>query len=99
MSPNVLAGTWTWTDAWMFIGVVLAIRVAFFWLVTKAFVLMIPDGDQCVLCNGETLRIGTGGWWCLLGPRFRRSWCLGCGWEGVLRRSEVSPGLGGRQAL
>ena len=61
MSPNVLAGTWTWTDAWMFIGVVLAIRVAFFWLVTKAFVLMIPDGDQCVLCKSVTPHGGDDG--------------------------------------
>ena len=88
--PNyALAGTWDWTDALMFIGAVVAIRVAFFWIATKAFVMMIPDGDECVMCNGETLAIERDGWWRVLGPRFRRSWCIGCGWEGVLRRSDV----------
>lgn len=84
-----LAGSWTWTDAWIFIGVILGIRVAFIWLATKAFVLMIPDGDRCVLCDGDTLAIQRDGWWRILGVRFRRSWCLRCGWEGVLRRSCV----------
>ena len=92
--PSTVANSWTWTDAWMFIGVVLAIRVAFIWLATKAFVLMIPDGDECVLCNGRTLPIQRDGWWRILGPRFRRSWCLDCGWEGVLRRSRVSEAFG-----
>lgn len=73
----------------MFIGVVLAIRAAFFWLATKAFILMIPDGDCCPLCDSETLAIQRDGWWRMLGVRFRRSWCIGCGWEGVLRRSQV----------
>lgn len=84
-----LVGTWTWTDAWIFIGVILGIRVAFIYIATKAFILMIPDGDVCVMCNDETLPIQRDGWWRLLGPRFRRSWCLGCGWEGVLPRSVV----------
>lgn len=87
--PSPVGSTWTWTDAWMFIGGVLAMRVAFFWIATKAFVMMIPDGDQCVMCNGETLAIARDGWWRVLGPRFRRSWCLDCGWEGLLRRAEV----------
>ncbi len=89
LSSNSLAGTWTWTDAWMFIGAVLAMRVAFFYIATKAFVMMIPDGDQCLMCNCETLAIAREGWWRILGPRFRRSWCISCGWEGVLRRSTV----------
>lgn len=83
-----MPGKWTWTDAWIFIGVFLGIRIAFIWLATKAFVLMIPDGDQCPMCDGHTLPIERDGWWKILGPRFRRSWCLDCGWEGVLRRSE-----------
>lgn len=84
-----LAGTWTWTDAWIFIGVILGIRVAFIYIATKAFIMMIPDGDCCVMCDSETLAIQRDGWWRMLGPRFRRSWCIGCGWEGVLRRSAV----------
>ena len=84
-----MAGTWTWTDAWLFIGGVLAMRACFFYIATRAFVLMIPDGDRCVICDSETLAIERQGWWRVLGPRFRRSWCIGCGWEGVLRRSEI----------
>lgn len=89
MPPAGLAGTWTWTDAWIFIGVILGIRVAFIYIATKAFIMMIPDGDCCVMCDSETLAIQRDGWWRVLGPRFRRSWCIGCGWEGVLRRSVV----------
>lgn len=80
---------WTWTDAWTFIALFIGIRIAFIWLATKAFVAMIPDGDFCPMCDGRTLPIERDGWWRVLGPRFRRSWCLECGWEGVLRRSDV----------
>ena len=82
-----MANSWTWTDAWEFIGVILVIRVCFIYIATKAFIMMIPDGDRCTMCDGDTLAIQRDGWWRILGPRFRRSWCLDCGWEGVLRRS------------
>ncbi len=84
-----MPGRWSWTDAWIFIVFFVTIRFAFIWLATKAFVAMIPDGDVCPMCDDETLAIERDGWWRLLGARFRRSWCLACGWEGVLRRSEV----------
>jgi hypothetical protein len=74
-----------------------AIRIAFIWLATKTFIAMIPDGDKCPLCDGETLAIERSGWWRVLGPRFRRSWCLDCGWEGVLRRTVV-PVFGGNHS-
>jgi len=75
-------------DAAIFIGVFVVIRVIVIWMATKMFIAMIPDGDCCPLCDTVTLPIERSGWWKFLGPRFRRSWCLGCGWEGVLRRSE-----------
>lgn len=86
-----MANTWTWSDAWVFIAVFVAIRITFIWLATKMFVAMIPDGDHCLMCDGRTLPIERNGWWRVLGPRFRRSWCFECGWEGVLRRSAVTP--------
>lgn len=89
MSVGALANSWTWTDAWMFIGFVVFTRFAFLWIATKAFVMMIPDGDRCLMCDGETLAIERDGWWRVLGPRFRRSWCIDCGWQGLLRRSCV----------
>lgn len=92
-----MAGAWTWSDAWTFIAVFVFIRIAFIWFATKLFIAMIPDGDCCPLCDAHTLPIERSGWWRVLGPRFRRSWCLDCGWEGVLRRSESPlppPGAG-----
>ena len=86
-----MPGAWTWADAWVFIGVFVAIRIAFIWFATKVFVALIPDGDCCPMCDGHTLPIERNGWWRVLGPGFRRSWCLHCGWEGVLRRSDVVP--------
>jgi hypothetical protein len=95
MTPDVtaaigktIAGSWTWTDALLFAGVFVAIRFATIWMATKMFIAMIPDGDCCPICDSVTLPIARDGWWKILGPRFRRSWCLGCGWEGVLRRTE-----------
>ncbi len=83
-----MPGRWTWTDAWIFIAVFVGIRIAVIWMATKAFVAVIPDGDVCPICDSETLAIERSGWWRVLGARFRRSWCIGCGWEGVLRRSD-----------
>ncbi len=77
---------WSWRDAWIFIGVFTGIRIAFIWLATKVFVGLIPDGDECPLCGDTTLPMQSDGWWRLLGPTFRRRWCLGWQWEGVLRR-------------
>lgn len=84
-----MPGRWSWSDAAIFIAVFVAIRFAFIWLATKTFVMMIPDGDACPICDSETLAVERVGWWRVLGERFRRSWCIACGWEGVLRRSDV----------
>ena len=90
-------GSWSWGDAATFIALFAFIRVVFIWLATKAFIAMIPDGDRCTICEGATLPIERSGWWRVLGPQFRRSWCLECGWEGVLRRG-VFPVFGSSQA-
>ena len=82
-----MIGNFNWSDAAIFIAVFVCIRVVIIWMATKAFIVMIPDGDVCPLCDSYTLPIARDGWWRILGARFRRSWCLGCGWEGVLRRS------------
>lgn len=85
-----MVGNVNWTDAAIFIGVFVVIRIIVIWMATQAFIVMIPDGDVCPLCDAYTLPIARDGWWRVLGPRFRRSWCLGCGWEGVLRRSAAA---------
>ncbi len=81
-----MPGEWSWTDAWIFIALFVGIRVLFIWCATWMFINLIPGGDCCPLCDGHTLAIERSGWWRILGANFRRSWCLDCGWEGVLRR-------------
>ncbi|MCU0646859.1 MAG: hypothetical protein MUF00_02580, partial [Gemmatimonadaceae bacterium] len=75
----------------IFIGVFAGIRIAFIWLATEVFIGMIPDGEECPICGDQTLPVQRDGWWRILGPRFRRSYCLGCQWEGVLRRRQAPP--------
>lgn len=86
-----MPGRWTWTDAAIFIAVISALQLAMFLLLTKVFLGMITEGDRCPVCDGETDAVERQGWWRLisLGPRNRRSWCLSCGWEGLLRRSDA----------
>lgn len=82
---------WTTRDAVTYITIFTVLQVAMFWLLTKVFLGMISEGDKCPVCDGETHAVERRGWWHIVsfGIRNRRSWCLGCGWEGVLRRSEA----------
>ena len=82
-----MPGSLNWLDAMVFISFFVAVRIIIVWFLTRLYILMIPDGDRCPLCDSYTLPIERNGWWRLLGPRFRRSWCLDCRWEGVLRRT------------
>jgi hypothetical protein len=86
-----MPGRWSATDAIIFIAVISAIQLAFFWLLTKVFLGMLTEGDQCPVCDARTHAVQRRGWWHLVsfGARNRRSWCTECGWEGVLRRSEA----------
>lgn len=60
---------------------------------TVVFLLILPTGDRCPNCDEITLRIQSRGWNTLL-PWFRTSWCLRCGWEGLLRQNkQLSPGV------
>jgi len=77
------------SDATLFIlvfGGLVVLRVV---LATVFFALILPRGDRCPNCDGTTLRLGSFLFdRCL--PWFRRSWCLTCGWRGVLRRGAPS---------
>lgn len=51
---------------------------------TVVFILILPRGDRCPMCDASTLRLHS--------PALRRfhlplakRWCLACGWEGVMR--------------
>lgn len=84
-----MPGRWTWTDAWIFIAVITALQLSMFVLLTKVYFIMLPEGEQCPMCDGDTLSMQRTGWRRLLGRRFRHSFCLGCGWEGLHRRSDA----------
>lgn len=86
-----MPGRWTWTDAYIFIAVITTLQLVMFWLLTRVFLGMLTEGDQCPICNEETTAVERRGWWHIVsfGTRNRRSWCVTCGWEGVLRRSDA----------
>lgn len=58
-------------------------------LATVFFALILPQGDRCLMCDAPTVRLESFLFdRCL--PAFRKSWCLTCGWKGVLRRGKVT---------
>lgn len=84
-----MPGRWTWTDAWIFIGVISALQMAMFILLTKIYFGMLPEGHSCPMCDSETLSVERKGWRRFFGVRFRHSWCIACGWEGLHRRTDA----------
>jgi len=56
---------------------------------TIFFFYILPAGDRCPNCDGITVRVESKGWNSLL-PWFRTSWCLDCGWHGLLRHGPLS---------
>jgi hypothetical protein len=66
---------------------------------TVVFLWILPDGIRCPQCDAETMRLTPSRLMRLL-PGFRSSWCLVCGWRGVLRIARPSPvpRTGGRAA-
>jgi hypothetical protein len=55
---------------------------------TIVFALLLPSGDRCPNCDAATMRIASVADRLL--PWFRRSWCLSCGWHGMLRRGPLT---------
>ena len=69
------------------------VLIAFFVLrivvATIVFLLILPDGDRCPICDEATLRVQSKGWNTLM-PRLRTSWCMRCNWEGLHRIGPLS---------
>jgi hypothetical protein len=65
---------------------------------TWVFLCLLPDGDRCPNCDGITIRVENRGWNTLL-PWFRTSWCLDCGWHGMLRAGPLTPTEKAREPL
>lgn len=58
-------------------------------LATVFFFLILPAGDRCLHCDAPTIRVASR-FFDRVMPWFRRSWCLRCGWHGLLRRGPVT---------
>jgi hypothetical protein len=56
---------------------------------TVVFLVLLPRGDRCLLCDEPTVRVASPFSDRFL-PWFRKRWCLTCGWVGMLRRGPIS---------
>ncbi len=56
---------------------------------TVVFFYLLPVGDRCLNCDGVTIRVESK-WWNSILPWFRTSWCLECGWHGLLRHGPLT---------
>ncbi|MCC6318177.1 MAG: hypothetical protein IT361_10850 [Gemmatimonadaceae bacterium] len=56
---------------------------------TIVFLVLLPRGDRCPMCDEPTLRVASFLFDRLM-PWFRKSWCLTCGWTGLLRRGPLT---------
>jgi hypothetical protein len=77
------------SDATIFAIVFVTIFVLRIVAATLVFYWILPQNDRCPNCNAITLRMqprGLGRWM----PWFRSSWCMDCGWSGILRHGPGS---------
>ena len=78
------------SDAAIFAIVFVSIFVLRIIAATLVFYWILPQNDRCPNCNAITLRLqsrGLGRWM----PWLRSSWCIDCGWHGMLRHGPGSP--------
>ena len=78
------------SDAAIFAIVFVSIFVLRIVAATLVFYWILPQNDRCPNCNAITLRLqsrGLGRWMRWL----RSSWCIDCGWHGMLRTGPGSP--------
>jgi hypothetical protein len=78
------------SDAMIFLGFFGLLFVLRIVAATIFFYFILPKGDRCPNCDTPTLRVQSR-WWNKFFPFLRTSWCLGCGWEGLLRHGTVTP--------
>jgi len=57
---------------------------------TVFFYYILPRDDRCPNCDAPTIRLQPAGWNRLV-PFLRSSWCVACGWEGLLRIPSHAP--------
>ncbi len=78
------------SDALIFAAVFVGFFVLRIIAATVVFYWLLPEGDKCPNCDAATLRVQSPGWNRLM-PWLRSSWCIACGWEGMLRHGPLSP--------
>jgi hypothetical protein len=85
------------SDAAIFATVFVSIFVLRIVAATLVFFWILPQGDRCPNCNAVTIRLqATGLNRCM--PWFRSSWCLTCGWHGLLRNGPLSESPAARES-
>jgi hypothetical protein len=77
------------SDAAIFATVFVSIFILRIVAATLVFYWILPQSDRCPNCNAVTLRMQPRGLGRLM-PWLRASWCIGCGWNGMLRPGPVS---------
>ena len=79
------------SDAALFIALFGGLFVVRVIAATVVFLWILPDGDRCLNCDAETLRVESRGVLKVM-PWFRSSWCYECDWHG-LHRVRRTPSL------
>ena len=77
------------SDAAIFATVFVSIFVLRIVAATLVFYWILPQTDRCPNCNAVTLRMQARGLSRLM-PWLRSSWCIDCGWHGMLRPGPIS---------
>ncbi|MCC6928305.1 MAG: hypothetical protein IT359_04845 [Gemmatimonadaceae bacterium] len=77
------------SDAALFIAFFGGLMLLRFIVATIAFLVILPPGERCPNCDSPTLRVESRLYGRIL-PWFRESWCIECGWQGLLRRSPLT---------
>lgn len=77
------------SDAAIFATVFLSLFVLRIIAATVVFYWILPQTDRCPNCDAVTIRLQSRGLARWL-PWFRSSWCIACGWSGMLRHGPVS---------
>ena len=71
-------------DAVLCIGIIGGFFILRAILATVFFFYLLPEGVNCPNCDAQTLRVESKKINFLM-PKFRTSWCIECGWHGLLR--------------
>jgi hypothetical protein len=81
------------SDSAIFVLVFGGIFVLRIVVATFFFFCILPQGDRCLHCDAPTLRVQPA-FWHRCFPWFRPSWCMECGWKGMLRTGPLTPSVG-----